>query len=172
LFGAAQFRREIVWRSGWVSGFKTRTANWIRNHDTIFYYVKDAAAPWTFNKAYVPHGAGYARRGGGGNPLGKAIDDVWDEPALYSPNIKSFSAEKTGWPTQKPLALLERIVAASSNEGELVLDPCCGSGTTLAAAQRLGRRWIGIDSSPVATALAAQRLEAAGAEFERSGEGA
>ena len=87
-----------------MSGFKTKTQNWIRNHDTIFFYLKDESASWTFNKQYVPHGKNYARRGGGGNPLGKAIDDVWDEPELYSPNIKSFSTEKLGYPTQKPVA--------------------------------------------------------------------
>ncbi|MBB3348750.1 adenine specific DNA methylase Mod [Sphingomonas sp. BK069] len=113
VFAPRAFRREIVWRSGWVSGFKTRTANWVRNHDTIFYYVRDPAADWTFNKQYVAHAAGYERRGGGANPLGKPIDDVWDDPALYSPNIKSFSVEKLGYPTQKPVALLERIIAAS-----------------------------------------------------------
>ncbi|MDF2824806.1 MAG: putative restriction-modification system methyltransferase, partial [Mycobacterium sp.] len=63
-----------------------------------------------------------------------------------------------GYPTQKPLALLRRIVAASSSEGDLVLDPYCGSGTTLVAAQQLGRRWIGIDCSSVAIELAQERL--------------
>ena len=69
LFGPENFRREIIWRSGWVSGFKTRTANWVRNHDTIFYYVRDARAGFTFNKdlAYRAHEDGYKRRGGGGN---------------------------------------------------------------------------------------------------------
>jgi adenine specific DNA methylase Mod len=61
VFAPRAFRREIVWRSGWVSGFKTRTANWVRNHDTIFYYVRDPAADWTFNKQYVAHAAGYER---------------------------------------------------------------------------------------------------------------
>ena len=153
VFGATHFRREIVWRSGWVSGFKTRTQNWIRNHDTIFYYLRDPAADWTFNKLFVPHDDDYVRRGGGANPQGKAIDDVWDDPALYSPNIKSFSTEKLGYPTQKPLALLERIIAASSNEGDVVLDPFCGCGTAVHAAQKLGRQWIGIDITHLAIAM-------------------
>ncbi|HLK40537.1 MAG TPA: site-specific DNA-methyltransferase, partial [Polyangiaceae bacterium] len=116
VFGPEQYRREIVWRSGWVSGFKTRTANWIRNHDTLLYYLRDRREPFTFNKdlAYKPHGDGYARRGGGANPKGVAIDDVWDEVAMYSPWIKSFSTEKLGYMTQKPLALLERILSVSS----------------------------------------------------------
>jgi DNA modification methylase len=161
LFGPKCFRREIIWRSGWVSGFKTRTQNWVRNHDTIFYYVKDPDAGWTFNKAYTPHDADYVRRGGGANPLGKPIDDVWDDPALYSPNIKSFSTEKLGYPTQKPVALLERIIAASSNPGDLVLDPFCGCGTAVDAAERLGRRWIGIDVTHLAIGLIERRMREA-----------
>ncbi|MBW6531686.1 DNA methyltransferase [Sphingomonas citri] len=161
VFAPRAFRREIVWRSGWVSGFKTRTANWVRNHDTIFYYVRDPAADWTFNKQYVAHAAGYERRGGGANPLGKPIDDVWDDPALYSPNIKSFSVEKLGYPTQKPVALLERIIAASSRPGDLVLDPFCGCGTAVHAAQKLARRWTGIDVTHLAIALIEKRLHAA-----------
>ena len=147
IFGPENFRREIIWRSGWVSGFKTKTANWVRNHDTIFYYLRDRREAFTFNKdlAYKPHGDGYKRRGGGGNPKGVAIDDVWDEVALYSPWIKSFSTEKLGYMTQKPLALLERIISVSSNTGDLVLDPFCGCGTTVEAAEALGRKWIGID---------------------------
>lgn len=64
IFGKRHLRREIVWRSGWVSGFKTRTRNWIRNHDTIFYYLKGEEADCTFNKIYKPHGKNYSRRGG------------------------------------------------------------------------------------------------------------
>jgi DNA modification methylase len=159
VFGTRNFRREIVWRSGWVSGFKTRTRNWVRNHDTLFYYLRDGKAEWTFNKQYIAHGDDYARRGGGGNPLGKAIDDVWDDPDLYSPNIKSFSSEKLGYPTQKPVALLERIVAASSNVGDVVLDPFCGCGTTIHAAEKLGRRWIGIDVTHLAISLIERRMK-------------
>ncbi len=162
LFGPDNFRREIIWRSGWVSGFKTRTANWVRNHDTILYYVRDRREPFTFHKdlAYKPHGQGYKRRGGGGNPRGVAIDDVWDEVALYSPWIKSFSTEKLGYMTQKPLALLERIIAVSSKQGDVVLDPFCGGGTTVDAAEGLGRRWIGIDVSSRAIEITQGRLEA------------
>ena len=123
LFGPENFRREIVWRSGWVSGFKARTRNWVRNHDTLLYYLRERREGFTFNKqlAYRPHAEDYRRRGGGENKNGVAIDDVWDEDALYSPSIKSFSGEKLGYMTQKPLALLERIVSVSSNSGETVL---------------------------------------------------
>jgi adenine specific DNA methylase Mod len=161
IFGPENFRREIIWRSGWVSGFKTKTFNWVRNHDTLLYYLRDCREAFTFNKdlAYKPHEDGYKRRGGGGNPKGVAIDDVWDEVALYSPWIKSFSTEKLGYMTQKPLALLERIIAVSSNRGDLVLDPFCGCGTTVEAAESLDRKWIGIDVAIRAIEIIKDRLD-------------
>jgi len=161
VFGPENFRREIIWRSGWVSGFKTKTANWVRNHDTILYYLRDHREQSTFNKdlAYKPHEEGYKRRGGGGNPKGVALDDVWDEVALYSPWIKSFSTEKRGYMTLKPLALLERIISVSSNMGDLVLDPFCGCGTTIEAAEALGRRWVGIDVAIRAIEIIKDRLD-------------
>lgn len=163
LFGLENFRREIVWRSGWVSGYKTRAKNWVRNHDTLLYYVKDRRR-FTFDMSarFRPHPPDYQRRGGGGNPQGVPLDDVWDDPELYSPWIKSFSTEKRGYATQKPLTLLERILRVSSAAGDLILDPCCGGGTTLVAAHALGRRWIGIDRSAPAIALTRQRLDHAG----------
>ena len=69
------------------------------------------------------------------------------------------SKERTGYPTQKPLALLERIIKASSNDGDIVLDPFCGCATALIAAEKLERQWVGIDLSPVAKTLVARRLE-------------
>lgn len=161
IFGPANCRREVIWRSGWVSGFKTRTPNWIRNHDVLLYYVKDARGAFVFNKelAYKPHEEGYERRGGGGNPKGVALDDVWDDVELYSPWIKSFSKEKLGYATQKPVALLERIIRICSREGDVVLDPFCGCGTTIHAAQKLGRRWIGIDVTHLAVTLIKHRLQ-------------
>ena len=149
VFGWKNFRNEIVWRIGWVSGFKTQKRGWIRNHDTILYYVKSEAAQAKFNKEYIPYPPGYVRRDGK-PPKGKGIpiEDTWNCSAgdvLDSIMIKSFSKEKTGYPTQKPLALYERIIKASSNEGDWVLDPFCGCATTPIAAERLKRRWIGMD---------------------------
>jgi hypothetical protein len=86
---------------------------------------------------------------------GVALQDIWGD---ISP-ISSRAAERLGYPTQKPLALLERIVQASSNPGDVVLDPFCGCGTTVAAAQKLGRRWIGIDITHLAIALQKYRLK-------------
>jgi site-specific DNA-methyltransferase (adenine-specific) len=78
---------------------------------------------------------------------------VWDIPAVIN-----VSKERTGYPTQKPLALLQRIIQASSNEGDLVLDPFCGSGTTLVAALALHRRALGVDANAEAVAIARERI--------------
>ena len=86
---------------------------------------------------------------------GTLVGNVWTD---INP-INSQAAERLGYPTQKPLALLERIVAASSNPGDVVLDPFCGCGTTIAAAQKLGRRWIGIDVTHLSIALQKYRLK-------------
>jgi site-specific DNA-methyltransferase (adenine-specific) len=86
--------------------------------------------------------------------LGQPVGCVWDD---ISP-IHALTAERLGYPTQKPVALLERIIQASSNEGDTVLDPFCGCGTTIAAAQKLNRKWIGIDITHLAIALIKTRL--------------
>ena len=98
---------------------------------------------------------------------GRAIGDVWDDIAP----INMRAIERLGYPTQKPVSLLERIIAASSNIGEVVLDPFCGCGTTIHAAQRLGRPWIGIDVTHLAISLIERRLKDAfpGITFEVHG---
>ncbi len=93
---------------------------------------------------------------------GRPIDTVWTD----IPPINSQAAERLGYPTQKPVALLERIIRASSNPGDVVLDPFCGCGTTVAAAQHLGRRWIGIDITHLAVALQKYRLNDMFPDFE------
>lgn len=166
IFTSQCFQREIVWRIGWVSGFKTQAQNWIRNHETILYYSK--SDEFVFNKPVIPYREDYRRRDGS-KPSGKGIpvEDTWNcHPEDRSPSgepldsimIKSFSQEKLGYPTQKPLALLERIIQASSNEGDVVLDPFCGCGTTVDAAHHLGRQWIGIDITHLAVSLIRRRL--------------
>jgi len=85
---------------------------------------------------------------------GHLVDDVWDD----LPPVNSQAAERTGYDTQKPLALLERIIEASSNKGDLVADVFCGSGTTLVAAERLGRRWLGCDLGRFAVHTTRKRL--------------
>lgn len=170
VFGEHAFQREIVWRIGWVSGFKTRARNWIRNHDLIYFWAKDPAR-MRFEKVYVPHPPGYARRAGApAKAPGIAIDDVWNagpadlalvgRESLDSIQIKSFSQEKTGYATQKNEALLRRILSASSRPGDWVADPFCGSGTTLAVATAMGRRVLGCDCGRAAFSIARARLVA------------
>jgi hypothetical protein len=86
---------------------------------------------------------------------GKPVQNLWDDIQMVS----SQSHERLGYPTQKPVALLERIIKTASDEGDIVLDPFCGCGTTLVAAQKLGRKWIGIDISPTACNLMKKRLQ-------------
>jgi len=86
---------------------------------------------------------------------GKPVQNLWDDIQM----ISSQSGERLGYPTQKPVALLERIIKTASDEGDIILDPFCGCGTTLVAAQRLGRKWIGIDISPTACNLMKKRLQ-------------
>lgn len=99
---------------------------------------------------------------------GRSVQAVWDD--IFP--VNSQAKERLGYPTQKPLALLERIVNASSNPGDIVLDPFCGCGTAVAAAQKLGRRWIGIDVTHLAITLIKNRLTDSfpGIEFEVKGE--
>ena len=168
-----RLRSEIIWRIGWVSGFKTRKRGWIRNHDTILYYA--LGGKFTFNKEYLPYPPGYVRRDGKApTGAGIPIEDTWNCNAgdvLDSIMIKSFSREKLGYPTQKPLDLLRRIIRASSNPGDLVLDPFCGCGTACHAAGELGRDWIGIDVTALALPALRARLAASalGADFAVTG---
>ncbi len=163
IFGKANFRNEIVWRIGWVSGFKTQKRGWIRNHDILLYYVKSEAAAKRFNKEYLPYPPDYVRRDGK-KPTGKGfpIEDTWNcstGDILDSIMIKSFSSEKSGYPTQKPVALYRRMIEASSNPDEVVLDPFCGCATTLIAAEQAGRQWIGIDLWDEALGVVRDRVE-------------
>jgi DNA modification methylase len=170
VFGSANFMREVIWRIGWISGYKAKAANWARNHDTILFYVKNKD-DFTFNKSLVEHDPNYQRGSYGSGDLdtievldddgqptteGKPIDDVWVN--LPSIQIMSFSGEKTGYPTQKNLDLVERIIRASSDPGGLVADFFCGAGTTAVAAERLGRRWIGCDLGRFAIHTTRKRL--------------
>lgn len=173
VFGADRFRSEIVWHyRRWSSGAR----GLLPAHQTIHYYTK--TDDFVFNTAWEPYSPAtnvdrllqrrsrdeasksvYARDDAGrpipsGVKRGVPLGDVWDLPYL-NPKAR----ERTGYPTQKPLALLERIVALASRPGDVVLDPFCGSGTSLVAAVTLGRRAIGIDASEAAVSLARSRLE-------------
>lgn len=161
VFGPGAFQREIVWRIGWVSGFKSRVRGWIRNHDTLLFYAK-GGRPSTFHKEYIPYPPGYVRRDGvPPRGPGYPIEDVWNASELDrmdSIQIVSFSGEKVGYPTQKNERLVARIVRASSSPGDLVLDCFVGSGTTAVVAEKLGRRWVACDASPLAVHATRKRL--------------
>lgn len=172
VFGAERFRSEIVWQyRRWSNASRAL----LPCHQTLYLYTK--SDDYVFNPAYVEyspatnvdqilqrrvrdlHGkAVYQRDASGlvvsaGAKKGVPLGDVWDIPYL-NPKAR----ERVGYPTQKPVLLLERIISLASEPGDLVLDPCCGSGTTLVAAHLLGRRSLGIDSSKPAIALARKRL--------------
>lgn len=174
VFGYDKFMREIIWSTEETSGFKSQAKNWIRSHDTLLFYIK--TDDYTFNKQYIPHKPEYITRfkkidekgrkyrddrsGGRRQYLdetkGKIMGDVWDD--IMSFQQMSTSKEYLGYPTQKPEALLDRIIKASSKEGDIILDPFCGCGTTLISAQRLNRKFIGIDISRTACDVMRKRL--------------
>ncbi len=163
IFSPANFLNEIIWsyRTGGLS------KRWFaRKHDTILLYAR-SNGKHTFNPARCGkfrtdglkrdrQGRPYKETKSGRlyfHPDGPMVTDVWDIPFL-----STVSSERTGYPTQKPEALLRRIIEASSSPGDLVADFFCGSGTTCVAASRLGRRWLGCDDSADAIAIAAGRL--------------
>jgi site-specific DNA-methyltransferase (adenine-specific) len=131
VFGYQNFQNEIIWHYGLGGSSPKR---WQRKSDNILFYSK--SNKWTFKPNMVE--ASSQRMKG----QLKKDDDVWDIPS-----INNMSKDRTGYPTQKPLPLLKRIIEASSNKGDIVLDPFCGCGTTIIAANELGRQWIGIDIS-------------------------
>lgn len=163
IFGRKCFMNEIIWH--YTGGGRSKS-RFSCKHDTLLWYAKcgkGVKPVYNLDAVRIPYKetSGYARGGitsSAGkkylpNPLGTPCDDVWDIPI-----INPMSNERVGYPTQKPLALLTRIVSALSNEGDLVGDFFCGSGTTLVAAKKLNRRYFGCDRSPVAIETATARL--------------
>ncbi|MFC1464058.1 MAG: DNA-methyltransferase [Candidatus Brachytrichaceae bacterium NZ_4S206] len=155
LFGRERCRNEIVWAYRTGGAGKRHFA---RKHDAILFYTASDDYTFHLQRERVRYRKRFfgAQRDAHGYYADVLLRDVWEIPAVIN-----VSSERTGYPTQKPLALLERIVAVSSNVGDVVLDPYCGSGTTLVAAQKLGRRWIGIDASEEAVRVARARLDEA-----------
>lgn len=169
VFGAEHFLNEIIWHYG-LGAFRTST-RFPSKHDSLLLYAN--SANYKFNKVRGDVTAAmlakYCHQDKGGSYMlsygkkyylkgGKPFDDVWDI-ATISPT----SAERLGYPTQKPEALLERVIQASSDPGDVVLDPFAGCGTTVVVAHRLRREWIGIDISPTACSLSRRRLQKVGA---------
>ncbi len=150
VFGAERFLNELVWAYDYGGRARDR---WPRKHDTILWYAKGDS--WLFDREAIDR-IPYMAPGLVGPEKaarGKLPTDVW-----WMTIVPPASAERTGYPTQKPVRLLERIVAASSRPGDLVLDPFAGSGTTGVAAARLGRRWLLVDRNPIAVEIARGRL--------------
>lgn len=143
LLGPDRFVNHLIWSYGLGGSSPRRFA---RKHDDILWYCLDPDRYWF----EPPRVAATSRRMAG--QLKKATD------VIEIPSINNMAAERTGYPTQKPLALLEMLVGACCPPGGLVVDPCCGSGTTLVAAARLGRRAVGGDRNPEAAAIARERL--------------
>ncbi len=142
VFGRRNFRNEVIWKYG-LGGSSPRI--WSKKHDCILFYSKSKS--WYFDKPLEP-ASSVLMKG-----RMKGMTDVWDIPT-----INNMAKERTGYPTQKPLALLERIVKASSNRGDVVLDPFCGCATALVAAEVHGRHWAGIDISHRAQSLVQSRI--------------
>ena len=165
IFGKQNFRNEIVWC---YSGGGQPKRDFPRKHDTILRYTKSDAYVFNQNDVRVPYDSEYeatvftseGSRAPGRvykpDPRGKVVEDWWR-------NIpRPYGKEHTGYPTQKPLALYERIVKASSKPGDMILDPFCGCATTPVAAERLGRQWVGMDNWTGAYQMVLDRLEKEG----------
>ena len=156
IFGVERFINEIIWHYDQGARGKNRFG---RKHDTIFVYSKSENFTFNSDDILVPYESGmtewrYTKGGQAGKemPKGKIPSDVWDM------KLNAMSKEHNGYPTQKPESLLERLIYAFSNKGDLIADFFCGSGTTLAVAERLGRKWIGSDLGRFAIHTSRKRL--------------
>jgi site-specific DNA-methyltransferase (adenine-specific) len=178
IFGEDAFASEIVWR---YRRWPSKTPNFQRVHDVLLRYRRDPKAAPRWNQPYEPLAASTLATWGTNKQRavfekdgrrarsstteeatkGVPMGDVW-EIGVIAP----VSRERTGYPSQKPEALLERLILALTDPGEIVLDPYAGSGTTLAVAARLGRRFAGVDASEVAFETTRTRLEALGVKLE------
>ena len=152
IFGKRNLRNEIVWC---YRKWSVKAGQFVSNHDVILFYSKGKDS--RFNVQFVPPSQGTQKRWKGKRQRAVFVDGVrqarstddparspmpdWWEISILNPNAR----ERVGFPTQKPLELYERIIRASSDEGDIVLDPFAGCATTCVAAERLGRRWVGID---------------------------
>ena len=162
IFGRDCFLNEIVWAYDY--GAKARR-RWPAKHDTILVYVKDPGGYYFDSEAvdrepYMAPGLVTAEKAA----RGKLPTDVW-----WHTIVSPTGREKTGYPTQKPEGVVRRIVQASSRPDDWCLDPFAGSGTLGAVAAKLGRRFVLVDSSPDAVAVARDRLARLGGKAERVG---
>ncbi len=178
VFGPVNFRNEIIWHyRKWPAGKYA----FQRNHDVLLFYSKSDSKKRTFNQLFMERAASTLKRFGtakivsGYDESGRRLpskteskdsagvrqDDVWEIGRV--PPIKQL------FPTEKPKPLLERIIEASSNKGDIILDPFCGCGTTIVVAQRLKRHWVGIDITHLAISLIKHRLASVWAHYRAPG---
>ena len=169
IFGHENFRNEVVWC---YTGPSNTTCWFPRKHDIILFYANSSETRFNRDAVRVPYKSESFTMGGSGSLVkkvkgkvdyktgaeeylrrGKVIESHWNDIRPLS-----VSGERIGYPTQKPAALLERIIKASSNKGDVVADFFCGGGTTPDVAQRLNRRWIACDQSRIAVAITAGRV--------------
>jgi DNA modification methylase len=168
VFGRNCYRNEIVWR---YRKWGSPTPNFQRCHDTLLRYTRSPKQE-RWNQLYEERSASTLATWGTGRVISKKVDgkrvttltddpspgaqmsDVW-EIGIIAPS----GNERNGYPTQKPEELARRIVSSCSHSGDVVMDPWCGSGTTISAAVALGRRGIGIDQSPIAVEIARGRID-------------
>lgn len=159
IFGEDNFRNEIVWC--YKSGGAKPKRHFSRKHDVILWYTMSESYTFhqqtekSYNREFKPYGF-------------KGVEEFCDEIGWYTlvgakdywniPMVGRTSSERTGYPTQKPLALLQRIIETSSSENDMVLDPFCGCATTCIAAEQLNRKWVGIDISAMTYDLVKNRL--------------
>ena len=176
VFGGQNFLNELIWCYSRMASPKQTTFN--KTHDVILWYAKTKGShQFHVDRVRVPYAEGsLARQGykntgrgsGGGSEVtqlneGGKFPDDW----YVLQGLRGNNKENLGYPTQKPLALLERIILASSNEGDVVLDPYMGSGTTIEAAAKHGRQWIGIDVTHHAVATTLSRLKDCGVQVNK-----
>jgi len=161
MFGHRSFKNEIIWC--YRLGGRPKKG-WPKKHDVVLFYTTHSddfvfnsdsvRVPYESTGGYISSGRKIVKgKEYKVNPLGKVPEDWWFISAL-----NRQSKERLGYPTQKPETLLERMISASSNEGDVVLDPFCGCGTAIAVSQRLKRQWIGIDITHLAITLVKHRL--------------
>lgn len=184
IFGKDKQKREIIWSKGNLFGFAVSVdKNYIHSHDTILFYSKSDNP--IFNKQYEPYSDEYIKKrftkddnDGRGlyriqgknqkqylvDSKGISLSDVW---GISIENV--MSANQTGYPTQKPESMLEKIIKVSSNPGDLVADFFCGSGTTLSVAEKLGRKWIGTDLGKFGIHTTRKRMIGVQRELKKEG---
>jgi site-specific DNA-methyltransferase (adenine-specific) len=175
VFGRDNFRNEIIWH--YYNKYSAGKKSFAKNYDQIFFYSKTSS--YTFHplreKREEPvkqlvrenvNGILKNKKDANGNCIYRIVDDKKVDSVWRIPCLQPASKEMLNYPTQKPVVILERLIQASSNPGDVILDPFCGCGTAVHAAQKLGRKWVGIDITHLAIAIIENRLKDAFTDIE------